>query len=154
MTFGYEIIFSRSRLKMNDLKEIMSLSETDMLEINTERLHSVVGNPRVGNIFSSISLDDDIQEITFVLKNGCGSDLLDKEYVVELLSLGMVITWLRPQVESFEYTTMTLGGKEEKMLVNNYKPVIARLDSLELKLHQMIRDHGYIHNSYLTEDQS
>ena len=137
MTFGYETIFSRSRLKMNDLKEIMSLSETDM-----------------GNIFSSISLDDDIQEITFDLKNGCGSDLLNKEYVVELLSLGMVITWLRPQVESFEYTTMTLGGKEEKLLVNNYKPVIARLDSLELKLHQMIRDHGYIYNSYLTEDQS
>ena len=71
--------------------------------------------------------------------------------MVELLALGMVITWLRPQVESFEYTTMTLGGKEEKMLINNYKPVVNRLDSLEVKLHQMIRDHGSFYNSYLSE---
>ena len=151
MTFDYELIFSRSRLKMNDLKEILALSDTDLLEINTERLHSVIGNPRVGNIFSFISLDDDIQELSCELKNGCGTDLLDREYVVELLSLGMVITWLRPQVESFEYTTMTLGGKEEKMLINNYKPVVNRLDSLEVKLHQMIRDHGSFYNSYLSE---
>ena len=46
---------------------------------------------------------------------------------------------------------MTLGGKEEKMLVNNYKPVVNRLDSLEVKLHQMIRDHGSFYNSYLSE---
>ena len=47
MTFDYELIFSRSRLKMNDLKEILALSDTDLLEINTERLHSVVGNPPI-----------------------------------------------------------------------------------------------------------
>ena len=44
-----------------------------------------------------------------------------------------------------------LGGKEEKMLINNYKPVVNRLDSLEVKLHQMIRDHGSFYNSYLSE---
>lgn len=151
MTFDYEKIFSRSRLKMNDLKEIMTLSETDLLEINTERLHSVIGNPRIGYIFSSIELDDEIQRFTGELKQPNGLDVLDQEYVLELLSLGMVITWLRPQVDSFLHTSAWIGGKEEKVLANNYKPVVARLDSLENKLHQMLRDHGVMHNSYLTE---
>lgn len=151
MTFDYEKIFSRTRLKMNDLKEIMTLSETDLLEINTERLHSVIGDPRIGFIFSSISMDDEVQSMTFELKNANSISFLDEEYVTELLSLGMVITWLRPQVESFEYTSLMLGGKEEKILVNNYKPVVSRLESLETKLHKMIRDHGYMYNSYVSE---
>lgn len=151
MTFDYEKIFSRSRLKMNDLKEIMTLSDTDLLMINTERLHSVVGNPRVGFIFSSLSLDDDIQRLTCELKMKSALEVLDEEYVLELLSLGMVIAWLRPQVDSFEHTSNWIGGKEEKMLQNNFKPVISRLDSLENQLNKMLRDHGSMYNSYLSE---
>lgn len=151
MTFDYEKIFSRSRLKMNDLKEIMTLSDTDLLMINTERLHSVVGNPRVGFIFSSLSLDDDIQRLTCELKTTSALEVLDEEYVLELLSLGMVIAWLRPQVDSFEHTSNWIGGKEEKILQNNFKPVISRLDSLENQLNKMLRDHGSMYNSYLSE---
>lgn len=151
MTFDYEKIFSRSRLKMNDLKEIMALSDTDLLMINTERLHSVVGNPRVGFIFSSLSLDDDIQRLTCELKMTSALEVLDEEYVLELLSLGMVIAWLRPQVDSFEHTSNWIGGKEEKVLQNNFKPVISRLDSLENQLNKMLRDHGSMYNSYLSE---
>lgn len=151
MTFDYEKIFSRARLKMNDLKEVVTLSETDLLEINTERLHSVIGDPRIGYIFSSISMDDEIQSVTLELKNANSIAFLDEEYVIELLSLGMVITWLRPQVESIENTSVTFGGKEEKVLTNNYKTIISRLESLETKLYKMIRDHGYMHNSYISE---
>lgn len=153
MSLEYEKIFSRSRLKMNDLKEIMSLSDDDLLEINTERLHSVIGDPRVGNIFGTLELDDEIQVMTYDLRNAAKISVINDEYVTELLALGMVISWLRPQVESFEYTSMTLGGKEEKVLVNNYKPVVARLESLEKKLYNMIRDHGYLYNTYIADTE-
>ena len=63
---SYSTLFSRVLNKINDPKEL-SLDESDLLEIYTERLHSVVGKPRVRRLFSSISLDDEIQEMTFTL---------------------------------------------------------------------------------------
>ena len=59
---SYDKLFSRVLNKINDPKEL-SLDESDLLEIYTERLHSVIGKPRVRRLFSSITLDDEIQEI-------------------------------------------------------------------------------------------
>ena len=52
MTLPYETIFSRTRGRINDPKEL-SLDENDLLEIYTERLHNVLSNPRVRQLFSS-----------------------------------------------------------------------------------------------------
>ena len=62
MTLSYSTLFSRVLNKINDPKEL-SLNKNDLLEIYTERLHSVVGKPRVRRLFSSLSLDDEIQEM-------------------------------------------------------------------------------------------
>ena len=148
MTSSYEKIFSRSRLKMNDLKEILTLNDNDLTALNTERLHSVIGDIRVQNLFNTFEMDDEIQEIKFTL-NYPTNDFFDEEFLVELLSLGMVITWLRPQVESHEMIAVMIGGKEEKSLNNQYKNVKARLEALELKQYQMLRDRGALHNDYV-----
>lgn len=42
----YETIFSRTRGRINDIKEL-SLDENDLNELWTERLHSIVGDERV-----------------------------------------------------------------------------------------------------------
>lgn len=68
MLLPYEKIFSRSRGLIDDPKEL-SLDINDQIEINTERLHNVVGDPRVRRIFSSITFDDEIQTIDFTLNN-------------------------------------------------------------------------------------
>lgn len=65
---SYEKVFSRARGRITDPKE-MSLHKDDLIEIYTERLHSVVGNPRVRRLFSSIVLNDELQNIKFTLKN-------------------------------------------------------------------------------------
>ena len=144
---SYDKLFSRVLNKINDPKEL-SLDESDLLEIYTERLHSVIGKPRVRRLFSSITLDDEIQEMTFALNNSV-DEYADEDFVLEVLTLGMVIEWLQPQVDSRIYTAEAIGGKEEKMLQNNYKPMQTRLADLETKLNKMIRDYGYMYNSYI-----
>ena len=146
---SYSTLFSRVLNKINDPKEL-SLDENDLLEIYTERLHSVVGKPRVRRLFSSISLDDEIQEITFTLNNSVDEES-DKDFVLEILSLGMAIEWLQPQVDSVIHTSVMIGGKEEKKLLDNHKNMIERLDSMKKEQNKMIRDYGYMYNSYIKE---
>ena len=146
---SYSTLFSRVLNKINDPKEL-SLDESDLLEIYTERLHSVVGKPRVRRLFSSISLDDEIQEMTFTLNNSVDEES-DKDFVLEILSLGMAIEWLQPQVDSVIHTSVMIGGKEEKKLLDNHKNMIERLDSMKKEQNKMIRDYGYMYNAYIKE---
>ena len=146
---SYSTLFSRVLNKINDPKEL-SLDENDLLEIYTERLHSVVGKPRVRRLFSSISLDDEIQEMTFTLNNSVDEESY-KDFVLEILSLGMAIEWLQPQVDSVIHTSVMIGGKEEKKLLDNHKNMIDRLDSMKKEQNKMIRDYGYMYNSYIKE---
>ena len=146
---SYSTLFSRVLNKINDPKEL-SLDENDLLEIYTERLHSVVGKPRVRRLFSSLSFDDEIQEMTFILNNSVDEES-DKDFVLEILSLGMAIEWLQPQVDSVIHTSVMIGGKEEKKLLDNHKNMIDRLDSMKKEQNKMIRDYGYMYNSYIKE---
>ena len=146
---SYSTLFSRVLNKINDPKEL-SLDENDLLEIYTERLHSVVGKPRVRRLFSSLSLDDEIQEMTFTLNNSVDEES-DKDFVLEILSLGMAIEWLQPQVDSVIHTSVMIGGKEEKKVLDNHKNMIDRLDSMKKEQNKMIRDYGYMYNSYIKE---
>ena len=146
---SYSTLFSRVLNKINDQKEL-SLDENDLLEIYTERLHSVVGKPRVRRLFSYLSLDDEIQEMTFTLNNSVDEES-DKDFVLEILSLGMAIEWLQPQVDSVIHTSVMIGGKEEKKLLDNHKNMIERLDSMKKEQNKMIRDYGYMYNSYIKE---
>ena len=146
---SYSTLFSRVLNKINDPKEL-SLDEKDLLEIYTERLHSVVGKPRVRRLFSTLSLDDEIQEMTFTLNNSVDEES-DKDFVLEILSLGMAIEWLQPQVDSVIHTSVMIGGKEEKRVLDNHKNMIDRLDSMKKEQNKMIRDYGYMYNSYIKE---
>ena len=146
---SYSTLFSRVLNKINDTKEL-SLDESDLLDIYTERLHSVVGKPRVRRLFSSISFDDEIQEMTFTLNNSVDEES-DKDFVLEILSLGMAIEWLQPQVDSIIHTSVMIGGKEETKVLDNHKNMLERLDSMKKEQNKMIRDYGYMYNSYIKE---
>ena len=149
MLLPYETVFSRTRGRVNDPKEL-SLNENDLLEIYTERLHNVIGKPRVRRLFSSIVLDDEIQQIDFILNNSV-DEASDIDFVTDLLILGMTIEWLQPQVDSILHTSVMIGGKEEKKLLDNHKNMIDRLDSMKTELNKMIRDYGYMYNSYIKQ---
>ncbi len=150
MTLSYEKIFSRYRGRIDDPKEL-SMNVDDLLEICTERLHNVIGDPRVAAKFKNIELDDEIQQMEFSLKFSNG-EFLDREFLIKILSLGMEIEWMKPQVDSIKYTIQMLGGKEEKMLQNNYKAITERFDKLNIEFSKQLGTHGYINNSYIRGD--
>lgn len=150
MTLPYETIFSRIRGRISDPKEL-SLDENDLLEIYTERLSNVISNPRVRRLFSSLTLDDEIQQLDFTLNNSV-DETADMNFVVGILVLGMTIEWLQPQVDSIMHTSVMIGGKEEKKLLDNYKNMIDRLDSMKTELNKRIRDYGYMYNSYINTE--
>lgn len=150
MTLPYETVFSRTLGRINDPKEL-SLDESDLLEIYTERLHNVISNPRVRRLFSSLVLDDNIQQIEFELNNSV-DETSDMDFVAGILVLGMTIEWLQPQVDSIMHTSVMIGGKEEKKLLDNHKNMINRLDSMKTELNKRIRDYGYMYNSYINTE--
>ena len=88
--------------------------------------------------------------MTFILNNSVDEES-DKDFVLEILSLGMAIEWLQPQVDSVIHTSVMIGGKEEKKLLDNHKNMIERLDSMKKEQNKMIRDYGYMYNSYIKE---
>jgi hypothetical protein len=147
---SYETIFSRVRGKIYDPKEL-SLEEDLLNEIYVERLHTVIGNPRVRRLFSSIILDDSIQQITYELENSV-DEFSDDEFVADIFTLGMVIEWLQPRVDSVLYTAPMIGGKEEKKILDGHSNMINRLDSMKTELNRRIRDYGYMYNSYVNGD--
>lgn len=149
MILPYETIFSRSLSRIDDPKEL-ALDSNDFVEIYTERLHNVLGDARIRRLFSSITLDDEVQEVSFELENSI-DESSDIEYVCRLFVLGITIEWLSPRVDSLNYTLMMSGGKEEKMLNNPYKLLQARLDNVKKELSKTIRDHGYLYNSYINK---
>ncbi len=151
MTLSYQTIFSRYRGKIQAL-EYLSLSADDINEIEVERLHSVVGNPRIRYKFSSLTMNDTVQILTFELKNPI-DDFSDEEFVVDLLSLGMTIEWLQPKVDSVVNTAPMIGGKEEKKLLDNHRQSINRLAQMKTELKKLIRDYGYMNNSYIRTER-
>ena len=109
MILPYETIFSRALGRIDDPKEL-SLNSNDFYEIYTERLHNVLGDARIRRLFSSIVLDDELQEVSFNLVNTI-DESSDIEYVCKLFVLGITIEWLSPRVDSLNYTIMMVGGK-------------------------------------------
>lgn len=150
MTLPYETIFSRTRGRINDPKEL-SLDKNDLLEIYTERLHNVLSNPRVRQLFSSIVMDDENQMVEFELNNPVDK-LTDMDFVINIFLTGMAIEWLQPQVDSVLYTSMMIGSNTEKKMLDPQKNMIERLDSLKKELNKTIRDYGYMHNSYINSE--
>lgn len=150
MTLPYETIFSRTRGRINDPKEL-SLDENDLLEIYTERLHNILGKPRVRQLFSSIVMDDENQMVEFELKNPVDK-LTDMDFVIDIFLTGMAIEWLQPQVDSVLYTSMMIGSNTEKKMLDPQKNMIERLDSLKKELNRTIRDYGYMYNSYINSE--
>ena len=115
-----------------------------------EWLHEIVAFPWVRKIFSSITLDDVLEELNFELVNSV-DEQSDNDFVIKLFTDGFVICWMRPRVETAINLATVIGGKDEKKLLSNYQANIDRLNSLELKLKKYIRDYGYINGSYETE---
>ena len=143
----YEEIYSRFYLKETD-PSLFKLSKEEAYERMNNWMRSVAAIPHVRKLFFAITFNDDLEELTFTLVNSKDENS-DKDFVIELFAQGMVICWMRPQIEKNINLAAVIGGKEEKSMLNNYKNNILRLDSLEKNFKKFIRDYGYLNNDYV-----
>jgi hypothetical protein len=98
MTSEYSEIYSRFLLRVTDY-DIAGLDEMLASEMMSSWMRSVLSKPMVRRLFSSVSFDDDIEEIEYVLVDPWDDDA-DKDFVEELISIGMIVEWVSPKYHS------------------------------------------------------
>lgn len=114
-SLSYDEIFSDFLGSVTDY-DLASIDIDDMYGLMTEYLHKALSLSYVRRLFSSVSLDDTIQIITFEVMNTVDENA-DIDFIKYILSKGMVIEWLKPLVRSKLNIAQFFGGKEQKLRV-------------------------------------
>ena len=157
MTSSYEDIYSRFFLRVKDY-DIQGLEENLVNEILEGYLRATISQPMVRRLFSSITIDADItpepEDGEEVLKPIVGleyelrdswDDDSDKEFVDELLAVGMVAQWASPKYHSTLLTNQFFSDSEQKFYSQNGQ--LTALEQLYKKsqtdMRKLIRDRGY-----------
>lgn len=144
---SFDKIFSRFLMLVNDYN-LAQLPEADVYDMEVEWLYAASSDPRVRQKFSYFEIDEMMREVSYELTNPV-DEYADEEFVVRVLSIGMAIAWLQPQVDSILYTSPFIGGKEEKKIIDQHGATISRLEAMKNELKKTLRDYGYYYNSYV-----
>lgn len=150
MTSSYNDIYSRFLNKIRDY-EFAGLPEPNATEQMREWLQSALSHTYIYRIFDSFSADNEIAEIEYTLKSTV-DDYSDKNFVEELLGNALVIEWVTPKVQTTTLLNqMITNSKEQKFYAQqSHLQQLRELKAdTENKVRSMLRDKGYIYNSYL-----
>ena len=151
MTSEYSDIISRFLLKVTDYK-LPQIDEYLVNEMMAQWLHSTLSRPYIRRLFSSFSMDDDVEEIEYELKNSISDDE-DQEFVEELLAEGLVVQWIRPQYRSVLNTQQLFSNSEQKYYSQAAHATELRemYKEAERGIRKMIRDRGTFYNEYIVD---
>lgn len=150
MTSAYQNIYSRFLIKVRDY-EFAGLPEPNANEQMLDWLRSALSQPYIFRIFDSFSADDEIAEMEYTLTDTT-NEYSDINFVEELLSYQMISEWLEPKVKTTTLLNqMITNSKEQKFYAqaNQLSQLRELLADAENKVRSMLRDRGYIYNSYL-----
>jgi hypothetical protein len=133
---SYEVVYGRFLNSTTDFN-LADLDDYTLNEMLKDWLHSAIVKTRTS---SDLTRDDENE----VFNN----DLSDLD--VELLAMGMRLSWLDQRINSTEYTNLFVAGKEEKF----YSPSsqlselrALRADTLR-EMQQLYTYNTYTNNSY------
>lgn len=132
--------------------DYLSLDESDISTLELEYIKKSVAKPYMRNLFSSITIDEDEEVVSFEMAYPT-TDENDESFVSDILAKAMVIQWLQPQVRSKLNTAQMFTGKQRTWYsqANHLAELRSMLEDTQLDVRRMIRDRGFIHNSYLEE---
>lgn len=102
MATPYEKVYGRFLNKCSDFN-LADLDDHTLNEMMKDWLDSAIIRTRTSSNLSA--RDDEAEEFE--------NDLSGQD--VELLSMGMVLAWLDQRIQSTEYTSLFIGGKEQKL---------------------------------------
>jgi len=148
-SLSYDEVFDDFLGRVADF-DFSTMDESTANYLMAEYLQKVVSRPYIRRLFKSISADKEIHLIEFEMVDVVDEDA-DLEFVKTILSKGMVVEWLEPQVRTKVNIAQFFGGKEQKYFSqsNHIAELRALLHDTEVELRGEIRDRGYIYNSYL-----
>lgn len=144
MTSTYDAIYNKFLGLVEDF-DLMTLDESDAYLMMTEWIGKVLSLPKIRKLFASVSVDEQIQQVTYTLRNPI-DDEYDKNFVTSLLANGMVVEWLTPRVYTDKTLRQGVFGKEQKIyaqsthassVLNVYNKAKATLEK------DYARDQGY-----------
>ena len=140
---NFDEIYSRFYLRIKDY-EISGLEESLVKEMLFGYLKSTLSKPMVRRLFQSISIDEDVEEIEYELRDQLDEDS-DKDFIEEVLSLGLVSAWASPRYHSTLLTSQLLSNSEQKYYSQSAH--LAEMKELYVKtqtdLRKLIRDRAY-----------
>lgn len=112
-SLNYNKIYSRLFTKI-EAYDFIDLSEETLNEFLCNWVHSAAANPYVRKLFSTVVFNDEIEELSYEMKYTVDEES-DKEFVIEVLSLGVAINWLNPKINSITNINQFFGSKDEKL---------------------------------------
>ena len=137
MATPYEKVYSRFLARTTDfnLAELDDYTLNDMLK---SWLHSAIVNVRTSTNLSARNDEDEV----------FNNDLTDRD--IELLAMGMTISWLDQTLNSTELTLQFIGGKEEKYYsqANHIAELRALREETRLEMKRLHSYGTYTNNSY------
>ena len=148
-SLDYNKIYSRLFSKI-EAYDFLELPEDELNDFLCNWIHSASANPYVRRLFKSFNLDDEILTISYEMKYSV-DEFSDEEFITEILTFGVVVSWLEPKINSVNNIAQMFGSKEEKFYSQSQH--ISELRNLvndaKKQQRRMIADRGYAWNSYL-----
>ena len=105
---------------------------------------STLSKPMVRKLFSSLVTNDDYEEIDYELREPL-DDAADKDFVEEIIAIGMVAEWASPRYHSTLLTSQLFSNSEQKYYsqaahLNEMKELYQKT---QIDLRKVIRDRGF-----------
>lgn len=149
----YDAIYSRfySKASAYDLLDMIMREDEQMVSnLMCSWLHEAVYYPYIRKLFKTISADDLSKTVSYEMNYEIDEDS-DMEFLINLLSYGMIYYWIEPKVNSLLNISQFYGTSEEKYYsqANHLAEIRNLRDDIERKIRSLIRDRGYSNNKYL-----
>ena len=147
----YEKIYSSLLSKVTDY-DFLTMSDEDVESTLFEYMRTALSKPYCRRLFSSVSFDNENKEMTYELKIPSSDQSEDEDFVIELLAQGMLVEWTKPMVNSkLLEMQMITSSKESKWYSqsSHLSSVEEVYKSAKTEQNSLIRDRGFIYNSYL-----
>lgn len=149
MTLQYIDVYAIALANI-EAQSLLEYSDNEFYEIMKEYLHSVAGMPFVRAKFKKLNLIDDTITIDFELTTPV-DDESDIYFVTNVFADGIVVKWLEKKKNTELTINYAIYGKEEKAFSqsSHLREVHSLYNEAFINFKKMIRDYGYINNSYL-----
>ena len=146
MTSEFSDIYSRFYLRIKDY-DLSGMDERLVGEILSGYLRAVLSKPMARRLFQSLTIDEDSEEIEYELRNPWDDDA-DKDFIEEVLAVGMVEEWASPKYHSTLLTNQMFTNSEQRFYsqANHLTELRELYFKSQADFRKLIRDREYNFN--------